>query len=110
MDTTSVQRAVTCGAVWGATALVLTMVTGIDQSWTDIATDAGGMAASAAASDIAHNALGISLISNDITSAVGAGLFYALFQKILRGDDSYLANAGFAAANDYAVTTIGIRV
>ena len=106
MDQISIQRSLACGAVWGVTALVLSTVTGIEQSWTDIGVDAAAMAGSAAASDITHGAFGISLVDNTLTSAAGAGVYYALFQKFIRGDDSYISNALFAAANDAAVSTI----
>jgi hypothetical protein len=62
------------------------------------------MAASALGADAMH-----SMLKMDATSVTSAGLtgaYYAVAQKLYRGDNNYLVNAAAAAANDFAVTQV----
>jgi hypothetical protein len=78
------------------------LATGNSVDLMNTALDAGIMSASAVGSDVLHSL--IQRENTNISSAVVTGLYYAGIQRVVRGDTNYLVNAGFAGANDLAVS------
>lgn len=97
-------RATTSAGLWFAVSYGLGMVAGTNPSLMDCAVDGGLMGASAVASDWLHSLL--QMEKTGITSAVATGGYFALAQKLVRGSDDYLMNAGLAGGNDLAVETV----
>ena len=108
MDPQSLNRALMSSALWFGVTWGVALVSGVDAPVMEVATDAGLMGIAALASDVAHSAL--SVVPTAVSSAAGAGAFYAGAQRLYRGDtdsSALLINFGLASANDYAVEVIG---
>jgi len=101
MESVSFTRAAVSGGDWFAVAYGLTLVTGANSDLYNVAVDAGIMAASAAASDVAHGMMG--MVPTGVTSHLMTGAMYAGAEKLVRGDNNYMVNAAAAAGNDYLV-------
>ena len=100
-DAMDFARATTSGALWVAVSYGLGMVAGSNPSLMDCAVDGGLMSASAIASDWLHAM--VQMEKTGVTSAVATGGSFALAQKLVRGSNDYLMNAGLAGGNDLAV-------
>ena len=108
MDPQSLNRALMSSALWFGVTWGVALVNGVNPPVMEVATDAGLMAIAALASDAAHSAL--SVVPTAVSSAAGAGAFYAAAQRLYRGDtdsSALLINFGLASANDYAVEVVG---
>jgi len=92
------------GGLWFAVSYGLGLALGTTPSLTDTAVDAGMMSASAVGADMVHGVLGMN--PTGMTSAVLTGAYFAGLQKLVRGDNNYLINGGFAAANDMLVERV----
>lgn len=97
-------RGAVSGALWFAVSYGIGMATGSNPSLTDCAMDGGLMAAAAVASDVTHEMIAWEVTGT--TSAALTGAYFAAAQKLARGSDDYLMNAGLAAANDYLVEKV----
>jgi|Laugrefa1bdmlbdn_1035148.scaffolds.fasta_scaffold07957_4 hypothetical protein len=97
----SYNRAVMSGGLWFAVAYGVGMAVGANPDLYNTALDAGIMAGSAVGADLLHGMLGWN--PTGVTSAVATGGMYAGMQKLVRGDNNLLVNAGFAGANDMLV-------
>jgi len=100
----SYSRALMSGGLWFAVSYGLGLALGTTPSLTDTAVDAGMMSASAVGADMVHGVLGMN--PTGMTSAVLTGAYFAGLQKLVRGDNNYLINGGFAAANDMLVERV----
>lgn len=101
MDSQSMSRAVMSAGLWVAVAYGVGMVAGANPNLVDCAIDGGIMGACAIGSDLVHSVVGMN--PTGTTSAVMTGAYYALAEKLYRGDDNYLTNGLLAGANDWAV-------
>jgi len=97
----SYNRAVMSGGLWFGVAYGLGMALGANPDLYNTALDAGIMAGSAVGADLLHGMLGWN--PTGVTSAVATGGMYAGVQKLVRGDNNFLVNAGVAGANDLLV-------
>ena len=102
MDSGSINRAAVSGAIWVGVAWGLGMVSGASLPLMDLAVDGAIMGASALGSDVVHSATAMQ--STAMTSAALTGAYYAIAQRLWRGDKNYLTNFAGAAANDYGVS------
>jgi hypothetical protein len=102
MDSSSLSRAIMSGGLWMGVIYGVSLATGNSVDLMNTALDAGIMSASAVGSDVLHSL--IQRENTNISSAVVTGLYYAGIQRVVRGDTNYLVNAGFAGANDLAVS------
>lgn len=100
----SYSRAVMSGGLWFAVSYALGLALGTNPDLTNTAVDAGMMSASAVGADVVHGMLGMN--PTGMTSALLTGAYFAGLQKVVRGDNNYLVNGGFAAANDLLVENV----
>lgn len=101
MDSVSYSRAVMSGGLWFGVVYGLGMVLGSNPDLYNTGADALMMAGSAVGADVVHGVLGWN--PTGVTSALATGGMYAGIQKLVRGDNNYLINVGFAGANDLLV-------